>query len=101
MKAILAATAVVLSLFITTNAWTQSGQGPAGAPRGTPPGTFKVYPLGPDEAKQLQNGALKQDCEALRQATEECQENADAHPGVPRWPCDALANQFVACKTGN
>ena len=55
MKAILAATAVVLSLFITTNAWTQSGQGPAGAPPGTPPGTLKVYPL--DEAKQLQNGA--------------------------------------------
>ena len=101
MKAILAVTTLILSLFITTNAWTQSSQGPAGAP----PGTLKVYPLGPNEAKQLQNGALNQkppqDCEALRQATEECQENADAHPGVPRWPCDALANQFVACKTGN
>jgi len=105
LKGILAVTTLTPSLFITTNAWTQSGQGPGGAPPGTPPGTLKVYSLGPNEAKQLQNGALNQrppqDCEALRQATEECQENADAHPGAPHWPCDALANQFVACKTGN
>ena len=46
-------------------------------------------------------GHLLKAGEALRQATEECQENADAHPGAPHWPCDALANQFVACKTGN
>ena len=54
MKGILAVTTLTLSLFITTDAWTQSGHGPAGAPPGTPPGTLKVYPLGPNEAKQLQ-----------------------------------------------
>jgi len=96
MKGILAAAAVALSLFITANAWAQSGQDPAVAPSGAPPGTLKIYPLGPDEAKQIRP---PQDCEALRQATEECQKagTGDVSPST----CDALANQFIACKTGD
>ena len=34
-------------------------------------------------------------------STDQISAAVDAHPGVPRWPCDALANQFGACKTGN
>jgi hypothetical protein len=106
MKGILAATTVILSLFITTNAWAQD---PAVAPPGTPPGTIKIYPLDPDGAKQitdgLQNGALNkkppQDCEAIRQAVEKCQKKGDADGGIPLGPCDALANQFVDCKSAN
>lgn len=123
MKAIAITASVVLSFFVATNAWApvssrlekdsaadKAGDtGPAVAPPETPSGNVKSYEQGPDRARQitedLESGTLgqkpPQDCGAIQQAVVKCVDKALAAGGASLAPCDALADQFVACKAAN